>query len=251
MPDPAEPTPDLSGGAESRPSALARGVAAARANALPAVILQLIAVGVLLAYQHPTGRRAFESLQSLRDHVGWVYAPLSTWAAAALLPLLLGPLRRGPVPRTTLREVIGLTVFWCLKGVEVDALYRLQALIFGQEPGLALVVQKVLADQLVYVPLWAVPTTVWWYAAMRGRWRLGRTGLAWYREQVVPILILNWLVWIPAVAVIYCLPLALQLPIQNLILCLWALLLMFLTQPPGGSAPVDERRRTPRGSTPA
>jgi hypothetical protein len=61
-------------------------------------------------------------------------------------------------------------------------------------------------------------------------------GERWYRRRVLPVMVSNWGVWIPAVSIIYMLPPALQLPLQNLVLCLWALMLIFLTSPRGETA---------------
>jgi hypothetical protein len=54
--------------------------------------------------------------------------------------------------------------------------------------------------------------------------------------EVLPITVANVAVWVPAVVAVYLLPLPLQLPMQNLVLCLWALMLVFMTDPKGASA---------------
>jgi hypothetical protein len=40
----------------------------------------------------------------------------------------------------------------------------------------------------------------------------------------------QWMVWIPAVSIIYCLPSALQIPLFNLVVCFWVLLLTFVSR---------------------
>ena len=40
----------------------------------------------------------------------------------------------------------------------------------------------------------------------------------------------NWIVWMPSVSIIYCLPLPLQIPLSNLVLCFWVLLLSFVAK---------------------
>ena len=52
----------------------------------------------------------------------------------------------------------------------------------------------------------------------------------WYATRCLPLLMANLGVWVPAVAVIYALPLALQLPVMNLVLCLFVLFVMILTR---------------------
>jgi hypothetical protein len=42
----------------------------------------------------------------------------------------------------------------------------------------------------------------------------------------------TWAVWIPAVTIIYCLPAPLQIPLFNLVLCFWVLVLSFISKRP-------------------
>jgi hypothetical protein len=49
----------------------------------------------------------------------------------------------------------------------------------------------------------------------------------------VPVTLMStWAVWIPAVAIIYCLPPPLQIPLFNLVLCFWVLVLSFISRRP-------------------
>jgi hypothetical protein len=48
-------------------------------------------------------------------------------------------------------------------------------------------------------------------------------------DEWITVLFSTWVVWIPAVSIVYSLPSALQLPIFNLVLCFWCLLLTFVT----------------------
>ena len=52
-------------------------------------------------------------------------------------------------------ECLFLTVFWAYKGIEVDAFYRLQALMFGNGSDFLTIFAKVVVDQFVYNPVWA------------------------------------------------------------------------------------------------
>lgn len=214
-------------------TAFTAGLVAARANLLPGLLLNALALALVLAwFFHPGTRTVLDQVQGLKERWGYGFAALSTAIAGALLPLLLARLL------TTRREawtVLAWTLpFWALKGLEVNGLYDLQGLVFGAEPSPAVVAIKVLIDQGVYVTLWAAPTQTLFY-----RWlELGRRsaplraelGRGWYARACLPVLVSNWCLWTPAVALIYCLPVPLQLPVQNLILCLWVLLLTVLTR---------------------
>ncbi|MDX1682278.1 MAG: hypothetical protein R3336_04065, partial [Phycisphaeraceae bacterium] len=128
--------------------------------------------------------------------------------------------------------LVFLTVFWATKGIEVDLLYRLQTWMFGDGRDPATLVVKVLVDQGVYVPIWAIPSTVLAFHLHDCRYRLKHAwqtlGPHWYRRRVVPLMLANLGVWIPAVTLIYCMPAPLQLPTQNLVLCLWSLMVIFI-----------------------
>jgi len=53
--------------------------------------------------------------------------------------------------------------------------------------------------------------------------------LAPVAAYVLPVLITNWAFWIPMVAIIYCFPAELQLPLAILAVTIWVLLLSILT----------------------
>jgi hypothetical protein len=134
-----------------------------------------------------------------------------------------------------------LVVYWAYKGFEVSVFYAWQARWFGEGKGVATIALKTFNDQFVYCPLFAAPVTWLVYnwvehgfsgATLAAEWR--RPG--WYARCVLPLLVTTWVVWVPAVAVIYILPTALQLPLQNVVLCFFTLLVIFMTRRPAGKS---------------
>ena len=115
--------------------------------------------------------------------------------------------------------------------------------MFGTALDVRTIAIKTVCDQLIMVPLFGMVNVVLFYVWREGGYSfsklLSRLGKGWYQKLVLPVLIANWVIWIPAVAMIYCLPLALQLPVQNLILCFWVLILMFFTK--NNSPATDDR----------
>ena len=88
--------------------------------------------------------------------------------------------------------------------------------------------------QLIYSPPWATPSvlaaynwkdcnfsfTRWWpLVSCRHFW-------LW---RVPENLVSGWMVWIPAVSMIYILPASLQIPLFNIVLCFWSLVLTLIT----------------------
>ena len=121
------------------------------------------------------------------------------------------------------------------KGIEIDWFYRVQSLMFGSNQQFSTVVTKTLVDQIIYVPAFGLVNVVLFvlwrdndFSCRRFRIALGPN---WYARHVLPVLVSNWFVWIPAVLLIYGLPSGLQLPIQNLVLVFWILILTFFTSP--------------------
>ena len=51
-----------------------------------------------------------------------------------------------------------------------------------------------------------------------------------FGQRVLVVVCSTWVVWIPAVAIIYSLPSALQVPLFNLVLCFWCLLMSFISR---------------------
>lgn len=212
----------------------AQGIAAAKANILPGLVLWAVGSFVVLSYYFwPPAAGFYAAVADLKTEYGFLFAAISTAFFGGFLPFLFQKLQVGSIRPAPWSQLPFMALYWGLRGVEVDALYRLQAIVFGNEPAFSVVAPKVLADQFLYCPLWCMPTMVLiylWkdcgYSAARIRERLGPR---WYWRRVVPIMVSNWSVWIPAVALIYLLPQPLQLPLQNIVVCFWVLLLMVLT----------------------
>ena len=227
---PGRPLPPV-----STPPPWRLGLRAARANLVPGAVLSAFAVGLLLAYWNlPAVEAVLQRVGEWKLRGGYGFSAVSTALFGALLPGLVQRLRPRLRHTMTGRHLTFLALFWAYKGVEVDLLYRLQAQWFGHGRDAGTIALKVLIDQGIYVPLIAVPTTALAYAFKDAdlSWAatlapIRRQGVGrWVHTVALPLLLSNWGVWIPAVVVVYCLPLPLQLPMQNLVLCFWSLLLI-------------------------
>ena len=226
----------MSTAAATEPAGL---VAAACANLGPGLALSAFAVAVLLGYEHvPPVRSALERLSAWRGEqalaVSLGFAALTTTLAGAVLPAAVQRLRPG-VECDTPAGFAWLVCFWAVAGLQVDLLYRGLDALLGDGRSVAVVAGKVALDMFVYCALFAMPETVLAYGYKEAgfswqRFRCRHHGPlnAWYRREVFPLLCSCWAVWIPAVCVIYLLPLPLQLPMQNVVLAFWCLVLGLL-----------------------
>lgn len=228
--------PDASAGSTPLRRSIAEGVAAAKANVRPAIALWLLGLAILGAYFFTdAGRAGLERVAAVRETYGLLYAMLATATFGGLIPWLVMRSR----PRSRSRATAGLLVFmnvlWMIKGVEVHALYAGLAWLLGDTNELPVILGKVALDQGVYAPLYAAPSLLLAYRLHDAGYRLRSLGVVasrrWWLDKALPVILANSAVWTPAVAMIYALPLALQLPMQNLVLCFWSLILVFMTDP--------------------
>lgn len=223
----------------SAPNPFRLGWQAARTNALPGLLIVIIALGVLIGYHRwPAFHDALEVVSDWKERFGFTFSAISTAIFGGLLPVFFRLIPPETRKDPQFRHLPFFLIFWAYKGIEVDALYHIQARIFGDSNDISVVIPKILIDQLVYVPFLALPgmllAYLWkdcGYSFAETRRQITRR---WFFESAIPILIANWGVWIPAVAIIYNLPMTLQLPLQNLILCLFVLLIMILTNRSAG-----------------
>ncbi len=214
---------------------------AARANILPAVFLWSAAIGIIVAYTYSDSvRESLDKLKDFKDSWGYAFSAIPTPPPAPPPPLGIQWAARGfgskRITPEPLRHLPILFVFWAYRGAEIDLLYRIQAWAWGTEKTIGTLAIKVLIDQGVYVLLWAIPTMVVVLLFKDCGYSIGRTrtelGRRWYRTRCVPLLVVNWVVWIPVVVVIYSLPEGLQIPVMNINVSLFMLLVMFITKKP-------------------
>ena len=217
-------------------TSLAIGWEAARANLAPALCIQAVMLALLLAYySSPLVRRALGQLAEYKLQHGLTFVVLAATLAGAILPelfLILFFQRGRPTPRN-LRNLVFTVPIWAFDGSLVDLLYRSEADWFGDVVTLPVVLAKICVDQFGYNPFFAAPFGVLTYEWKNSGFTLASLGRAFtwrhYREKIVPTLLATWAVWIPLMAIIYSLPLALQFPLFSLALTFWVLLLTYVT----------------------
>src|SRR5580698_1175742 len=224
------------------------GLQGARANLVPGIALQIFAVLLVLGYYN-VGRvhGALDALMAFSRAGGPVFGSLSTGLFGGFLPFLSPhylPNAGNSKPRYSWSQGLALTAFWAYKGLEVGYWYRLQAVICGSGHNPGTIAVKVFLDQFVYCPVLAVPLTVAVYQAVDARSLAAPLAdlrvPGWYRRSVLPVLISNLGVWVPAVAAIYCLPTPLQLPLQNIVLCFYTLVVAHQIRPDANEVKMDE-----------
>jgi hypothetical protein len=206
-----------------------------RFNLRPALVLQAFALLIVCGYfwSAPVNA-ALDVVGGLKLRYGYAYSAVATCLFGGLVPYAVLAFA-GRIPRERrFAELAFYALLWLWKGVEVDALYRAQAVWFGEGSDVATITLKALVDQFVYVPLWAAPSQVLLFTWKDAGFSLAGTRAAFQRQalaqRVLVVMFSTWVVWLPAVAIIYSLPSALQVPLFNLVLCFWCLLMSFISR---------------------
>ena len=205
-----------------------------KANLLPALALQCLAVFLFWAYYYwPEGRHALESLAVFKKSTGLAYAFVASALSGAVLPCCFQGLQRGTHRRLGLVAVVALTVYYGTRGWLIDGFYVLQTHLWGDKPDAFTVAIKIVCDLGLFSPTLAVPSVVLMYGWVDAgfNWKRYKTQFEgrWYRDKVVPTLYMAWLVWLPVLCVLYALPSSLQFVVVMIVQCFWALLLVVLT----------------------
>lgn len=214
--------------------AISEAARGAKHNRGPALLLWGFGVLVICGYYYvPIIHGALESVREFKEQGGLAFSAISTALFAGVLPLCVTRIFRSQ-SSVSWAYLISNVFFWAFKGVEVDLFYRLQAFCFGDGNAPLIIATKVLVDQLIYAPLLGALTVILFYLYRDAGFSLAKLkvelGPNWYWNRAFPIIVSNWFVWFPACVLIYLLPLGLQLPIQNLILCFWVLMMVFFTE---------------------
>jgi hypothetical protein len=206
-----------------------------RRNRVPALFLQAIAASLLCLYFFvPALRPGFDSISELKTRTDPWFAMITTSVFGGLIPWAVSHARgRHPTGRG-LQHLIAMLIYWACTGAIVDALYTLQDQWFGSGRDLATLMKKMLVDQGPFNLIWATPVclTFFGWKETDFDWKQFRAVHSWpvIRQKYLTIQISCWIVWIPAVTMIYAMPQGLQQPLFNLVICFFSLLLVFLNK---------------------
>ena len=203
------------------------------ANALPMAVLWLLAVAMVWAYYHfPCAAAAVDPLAKWQTECGWLASFFNRLFFAGVVPgvflVTVKALRvRRPVWVALTQGV------WCgVWGIVCGWFYELQAFAFGNDSSVATLALKTVVDQFVWTVLVVAPANGVFFLWVGQDFSVARTRRAWprrfYSELVLPLLLPNWCLWIPVVAIVYAFPLPLQVQVSGLALAASMLLSLFI-----------------------
>ena len=199
------------------------------ANAVPAVVLWTFAAALAVAYRLvPDAAALLEPLARWQERNGFAAAFLSQFVFCGLVPCVFLLTVKSIATRRPVAKSLAQSL-WCgLMGMACWWFYGVQARLFGPGDDLATVLAKTAFDQFVWTALVVSPLGsaffVWLGCdfSLAAALRTFRRGFV--RRVVMPNLVANWCVWIPAVAVVYTFPRPLQIHVLSLVASFWVLL---------------------------
>ena len=209
--------------------------AAFRQNRVPCLFLNALVIALVASYYcWPPMAGFWQSVADFKARWSYLFSLGSTIFSAAVLPFTVQLIMGTLPPEGRLGRLLRLALFWGYRGMEIDLLYHVQGAVFGHGHDPATLIKKIAADQFIYSLLWAVPTYV---IALRwvdcgGSWTRTRASLDrhFWRHTLPTIMVTNWIVWIPTVALVYSLPANLQFPVFSVVMCFFILLVTLLAQ---------------------
>jgi hypothetical protein len=125
------------------------------------------------------------------------------------------------------------TVFF-FGGLVVYEFYQWQAVWFGDGVSWRVLLPKILVDQFIFSVFWSTSyqTMIFRWQALRysGSRLWSELDRKFVLERMLPVLVTNWMFWIPGVTLVYSMPLILQMPINIFATAMWSILLAGLSK---------------------
>jgi hypothetical protein len=205
--------------------------AAIGANLLPGLCLQLFALTIGLSYFYwPASQQIFQFFADLKTEYGALYAVISTSIFGGLLPFLYLFLR-GEIKFLAVTQLLFYIIIWAALGGLINGFYGLQILLFGEGTDWLTIFKKTVFDQFVFSVFVTSPFIALAFLWKDQQFNWQQTKMHFndlIKVQIPTTIVTTWIIWIPAVSLIYMMPSNLQIPLFNLVLCFFVLILAIL-----------------------
>ena len=207
--------------AEDIRGAIRIGLASARANLVPMVVLWASAGALVAGYYFVPGvERGLEPVASWQRRQGWLGAFLTCSFFCGVIPYLIYRFGRRTRVESPFRVAVAQTL-WCgFHGVICNWFFSVQSAWFGEGHDAVTVTLKILADQFGWTVLVIAPSNAVFYSLLVGGLRtrdLGIEAKDLFFRVYLPGLMTNWGFGIPSCLAVYSFPPALQIHVLGLI----------------------------------
>jgi len=220
---------------------------ALRTYLLPFLCMQVCAAGIVAGYYHFLPFKAFcTGIAQWKVSGGLFFSATAGAITGGIIPELakLCINRFGTFNSRKVGEILYHLLVFAIFGIIADFLYRFQAIIFGNGIDLKTLSSKVFVDQFIFNPVLAAPfftiTSLWKEKNFSLREAARSCDRRLYMERIIPILIPNWLYWIPMASCIYSLPSDLQFPFWTCVVSAWYIILIFILADTAGATPPSD-----------
>ena len=204
-----------------------------RANRVPMLVLWGAVLLLTVAYYHVPGFAGLLApVREWQARNGALAAFATQFVFCGVLPaLFLHAVREIRTDRALLKCLFQSV--WCgCWGIVYLWFYAQQTRMFGHGHDLATLLAKTAFDEFVWTPLTAAPLTSLFFLWMESDFLFRRTAQTcregYFRRVMLPNLLSNWAIWIPAVMAVYAFPLDLQVQMLGFVSCFWTLVCLQL-----------------------
>lgn len=218
-------------------SALARGMTAARENLMPALFLQAVMALVVGSYfLSPRYASLLYKLSDWKEQGGLYFSFVATGFSAGLFAEFCKVMfiQRGAWKLGNIEDGFFNFLMLGFSGAVVHVFYDVQAIVFGDHLAWSVILKKTTVDMLLFTPWWATPyqSIFLYWKNRRYSWLAVSHALRedFWTRHYLPVLIMEWIFWIPIVMMTYSLPLVLQFPFFLIAMTMWGLLVTALAR---------------------
>lgn len=202
------------------------------------VVWAAMAIMVGAYYQCPTVHHLFQWMMEIKSRGGYLLSGLANGFSTGILAEIFCVylVQRGQWKRANIENAAFKFFILGGEGILVDAFYRFQSHCFGDGTDWITLTIKVAVDMLIFCPFLATPylAVMFFWKNQNYCWahvrRELQSRMGFYEQHVMPLQISTWCFWIPLVAMIYSVPLLLQMPMLILMGALWGVLIVAITR---------------------
>ena len=193
----------------------------AKANWLPMIVLWIVAVGLVVGYYNlPWVEWAMRPIFDFQASGGWVAAVVNRVVFCGMLPGVSMIAVKSIRPVHPWATILANCIWMGAWGVASNAFFTLQAHIFGTGHDIQTLVAKVFVDKCIWSAMLCVPLYSLFFYWEGRNFSFSRCRAEWpqrYLRQIyLPVLMADFLVWVPVQFVVYMFPLPLQIQLVGL-----------------------------------
>ena len=215
------------------PGTVRIGWESVRANAVPMVVLWMMAAVLVVGYYFvPEVERGLEPVCRWQSDYGWVSAFLNRFVFCGILPgAFMLAMKTLSVPRPGL--VVAAQTLWSgVCGVVSGWMFELHALWFGTGTDFGTLCVKTAMQQIVWTPFFFAPVgaLVYFWIGRDFSWSRCKADYSrdfWWKT-VLPNLFANWVVWFPCSMLVHMFPTPLQIQLTGFVNAYFCLVLLWI-----------------------